>query len=155
MRCLRVRHGWSWRRPARRQTPIETSTPIEIAVAVERSSEQDVGVDVSISGGDFRETIHVSDNPVSVEVPGPGTYLFQVGDVLEESTGPTTGCWWYGEPVFDRGHQLADGEPSSRSGVRLRPTNMRIALPHPRCSRTNPTCFSKWTEPPPSCPLNS
>ena len=78
--------------------PIDTSGPIEIAVAVERSSEQDVGVDVSISGGDFRETIRVSVEPVPVDVPGPGTYLFVVGGVLEESTGPTTGCWWYGEP---------------------------------------------------------
>ena len=79
--------------------PIETSGPIEITVAVERSSEELVDVDVSISGGDFRETIHVSDEPVTVDVPRPGTYLFQVGGVLEESTGPTTGCWWYGEPI--------------------------------------------------------
>ncbi len=99
MRCLRVLAWVVLAAACTTSDPIETSTPIEIAVAVERSSEQDVGVDVSISGGDFRETIHVSDEPVTVEVPGPGTYLFQVGGVLEESTGPTTGCWWYGEPV--------------------------------------------------------
>ena len=99
MRCLRVLAWVALAAACTTSDPIETATPIEIAVAVERSSEQDVGVDVSISGGDFREIIHVSDEPVSVEVPGPGTYLFQVGGVLEESTGPTTGCWWYGEPV--------------------------------------------------------
>jgi hypothetical protein len=99
MRCLR---GQVWVVLAAACTtsdPIESSTPIEIAVAVERSSDQDVGVDVSISRGNFREVVHVSDEPVPVEVPGPGTYLFQVGGVLDESTGPTTGCWWYGEPV--------------------------------------------------------
>jgi hypothetical protein len=63
---------------------METSTPIEIAVVVERSSEQNVGVDVSISGGDFRETVHVSGDPVIVEVPGPGTYVFVV-ETFEDS----------------------------------------------------------------------
>jgi len=99
MRCLRVLAWVVLAAACTTSDPIDTSGPIEIAVAVERSSEQDVGVDVSISGGNFRETIHVSDEPISVEVPGPGTYLFQVGGVLEESTGPTTGCWWSGEPV--------------------------------------------------------
>ena len=99
MRCLRVLALVVVTAACTTSDPIETSTPIEIGVAVERSSERDVGVDVSISGGNFRETIHVSDEPVPVELPGPDTYLFQVGGVLEESTGPTTGCWWYGEPV--------------------------------------------------------
>ena len=99
MRCLRVLAWVVVAAACTTSDPTETSTPIEIAVAVERSSEQAVDVEVSISGGEFRETIHVSDEPVIVEVPGPGTYLLQVGGVLEESTGPTTGCWWYGEPV--------------------------------------------------------
>jgi hypothetical protein len=100
MRCLRVLTWVVLAAACTTSDPIDTSGPVEIAVAVERSSEQDVGVDVSISQGNFSETIHVFDEPVSVEVPGPGTYLFQVGGVLEESTGPTTGCWWSGEPVW-------------------------------------------------------
>ena len=137
--------------------PMETSTPIEIAVAVERSSEQNVGVDVSISGGDFRETVHVSGDPVIVEVPGPGTYVFVVGGVLEESTGPTTGCWWYGEPTSV---EVTNSKTVSLRADRYAPeTNddfgSGIRFSHPRCSRTNPTCFLKWSEPPPSCSLNS
>ena len=77
MRCLRVLAWVVAAAACTTSDPIETSGPIEIAVAVERSSEQDVGVDVSISGGNFRETIHVSDEPVTVEVPRPGTYLFR------------------------------------------------------------------------------
>ena len=99
MRCLRVLACVALAAACTTSETIGTSTPIEIAVAVGRSSEEGVGVDVSISGGDLRETIHFSDEPVTMEVPGPGTYLFQIGEVLEESTGPTTGCWWYGEPV--------------------------------------------------------
>ena len=88
MRCLRVLAWVAVGAACTTSDPIDTSGPIEIAIAVERSPELDIGVDVSISGGDFRETIHVSDEPVTVEVPGPGTYLFQAGGVLEESTDP-------------------------------------------------------------------
>ena len=91
--------GRSWRLPAPRQSrlrhPLRSRSPLPSGGLQTKA----VGVDVLISGGDFRETIHVSDEPVTMEVPGPGTYLFQIGGVLEASTGPTTGCWWYGEPV--------------------------------------------------------
>jgi hypothetical protein len=86
--------------PSDTSAPTDSSGPVEIAIGVERSSEVTVGVDVYIAGRDFAETIHVSDEPMIIGVPGPGPYLFQVGGVIEESTGPTTGCWWYGEPTW-------------------------------------------------------
>jgi hypothetical protein len=83
--------------------PVETivvSETIELTIEIDPSPGELPPVAVAVAGPKFFEKIQAANDPVIVVVPRPNRYLFQVGGVIEESTGPTSGCWWSGQPTW-------------------------------------------------------
>jgi hypothetical protein len=83
--------------------PVETtvvSETIEVTIEVFPAPRGLPPVDVAIAGPHFFEEIQVANDPVVVMLPRPDSYLLRVGGVIEESTGPTSGCSWVGQPTW-------------------------------------------------------
>jgi hypothetical protein len=80
-----------------------TSTPEQLRVTIEidRSLDAPRPIELSLGGRDFRETVLIAEDQDSFQivVPRPGDYFIRVDGVIEESTGPTSGCWWHLEPL--------------------------------------------------------
>lgn len=83
------------------QACTSTSGPILVTIEVERSSDDPQPIEITVEGGDFTETVELdgSRDRAIVSVPEPGTHSFYTGGVIEESTGPTSGCRWDSPPL--------------------------------------------------------